>query len=189
MQFHFVLWNVFLQLMGHLATLTTLECYRIYFVLSLPLMSAIMENSAHCINCFSLFYNFKFNNIRCRIPQRCRILQFPELILVTADVTGLYPSIPHSEGLDILKKQCKNYPSKKVSTEDIGKMTDFVLKNNLFEFDSKFYKQISGTAIGTKCAPPYACIFMDHIETEFLKTQDINSGFGRDLLMIVFLYG
>ena len=28
-------------------------------------------------------------------------------ILVTADV-GLYPSIPHSEGLDILKKQYEN---------------------------------------------------------------------------------
>ena len=68
-------------------------------------------------------------------------------------------------------------------TEDIGKMADFVLKNNLFEFDSKFYKQISGTAIGTKFAPPYACIFIDHIEPEFLKTQDKKTpGFGRDLL-------
>ena len=29
----------------------------------------------------------------------------------------------------------------------MGKMADFVLKNNFFEFDSTFYKQISGTAI------------------------------------------
>ena len=29
------------------------------------------------------------------------------------------------------------------------------------------------TAIGTKFAPPYACIFMEFIETEFLKTQAI----------------
>ena len=43
----------------------------------------------------------------------------------------------------------------------------------MFEFNSKFYKQISGTAIGTKFAPPYACIFMDYIETEFLKSQEI----------------
>ena len=77
-------------------------------------------------------------------------------ILVTADVVGLYPSIPHSEDLDILKKQYENYPNKEVSTEDIGKMADFVLKNNLLEFDSKFYKQISRTAIGTKLASPYA---------------------------------
>ena len=56
-------------------------------------------------------------------------------------------------------------------------MADFILKNNLFEFNSKFYKQISRTAIGTKPAPPYAFIFMDHIEMEFLKTQDIKTWF------------
>ena len=39
-------------------------------------------------------------------------------------------------------------------------MADFVLKNDLFEFDCKFYQQISGTAIGTK-----------FVEVEFLKTQ------------------
>ena len=53
-------------------------------------------------------------------------------------------------------------------------MADIVLKNNLFEFDCKFYQQISGTAIGSNFAPPYACIFMDYIESEFLKTQVIN---------------
>ena len=31
----------------------------------------------------------------------------------------------------------------------------------------------SGTAIGTKFAPPYACIFMDEVETEFLKNQEL----------------
>ena len=105
---------------------------------------------------------------------------------MTADVVGLYPSIPHKESLDILKKQYKNYPHKKVSTEDIGKMTDFVLKNNFFEVDSKFYKQISGTAIGTKFAPPYACIFIDHIETEFLKTQDIKIWFWKRFIDGIF---
>ena len=78
-------------------------------------------------------------------------------------IYSLRSVLPHSEGLDILKKQYENYPNKKVSTEDIVKMADFVLKNNLFELDSKFYKQISGTTIGTKFAPPYAYIFMDHI--------------------------
>ena len=46
-----------------------------------------------------------------------------------------------------------------VPTEDIIKMVDFVLKNNLFEFDCKFYQQISGMAIGTKFAPPYGGAF------------------------------
>ena len=88
--------------------------------------------------------------------------------------------------MDTLKKQYENYPNKKVSTEDIGKMADFVLKNNFFEVDSKFYKQISGTAIGTKFAPPYACIFIDHIETEFLKTQDIKTWFWKRFIDDIF---
>ena len=88
-------------------------------------------------------------------------------ILVTADNVGLYPSIPHSEDLEILKKHYENYLNKKVSAEDVGKMADFVLENNLFEFGSKFYKQISGTAIGTKFAPPYACIFWATLKQNF----------------------
>ena len=67
-------------------------------------------------------------------------------------------------------------------------MADFVLKNNLFEFDSKFYKQISGTAIGTKLAPPYTCLFMEHIKTEFFKKQDIKPGFWKRFIGDIFLY-
>ena len=52
-------------------------------------------------------------------------------------------------------------------------MAEFVLKNNYFEFNEKVCRQISGTAIGTKFAPPYACIFMDEMKTSFLKTQQL----------------
>ena len=102
-----------------------------------------------------------------------RVEEIPKrAIPVTADVVGLYPSIPHDRGLEALKKQYDKFKDKKVLTEDI-KMADFVLKNNIFEFDCKFCQQISGTAIWTKFAPPYACIFMEYIEPEFLKTQAI----------------
>ena len=50
-------------------------------------------------------------------------------------------------------------------------MAQFVLQNKFFEFNNDVLQQISGTAIGTKFAPPYACIFMDQIETKFLRTQ------------------
>ena len=49
----------------------------------------------------------------------------------------------------------------------------FVLKNNIFEFDTNVYQQISGNAIGTKFAPPYACIFMDQLGTKFLENQNL----------------
>ena len=31
---------------------------------------------------------------------------------------------------------------------------------------------VSGLCIGTKCAPTYTCIYMNEVETEFLKTQE-----------------
>ena len=50
-------------------------------------------------------------------------------------------------------------------------MAEFVLKNNYFQFSDKVYQQISKTAIGTKFAPSYACIFMDQLKSKFLQTQ------------------
>ena len=61
-------------------------------------------------------------------------------ILVTADVFGLFPSIPHDGGFEVLWKQYNKFKVKLVATEDIIKMVDFVFKNNLFEFDCKFYQ-------------------------------------------------
>ena len=67
-------------------------------------------------------------------------------------------------------------------------MAEFVLKNNLFEFNTKFYKQVSRTAIGAKFAPPYACIFMKYIETEFLKSQEIKPWLWKRFIDIFFIW-
>ena len=50
-------------------------------------------------------------------------------------------------------------------------MAEFVLKNNVFELNNQNKQQISWTAIGTKCGPTYACIFMGKVGTELLETQ------------------
>ena len=94
-------------------------------------------------------------------------------ILVTADVVGLYPNIPHNAGLNALSNMLEAREHKAVSNEDLVKMARFVLENNYFEFNGDFKKQISGTAIGTKFALPHACIFMDDLETKFLQSQSL----------------
>ena len=60
---------------------------------------------------------------------------------------------------------------KKLPTEELVQMTEFVLKNNFFEFNGQIKQQISGQAIGTKCVPKYACIYMDEMEGEYLEKQ------------------
>ena len=90
-------------------------------------------------------------------------------ILVTADVVGFYPSIPHNEGLEVLKKRLHNFYEKSMPPEDLVKMAEFVLKNTYSEFDSNVKHQISGTVIGTKFTPPYACRYMNYMKNQFLK--------------------
>ena len=89
-------------------------------------------------------------------------------ILVTADPIGLCPRIPHEAGLKALKEVLDRREDKNISTEEFVKMAEFVLKNNYCDFNDQVKHQISGTAIRTKFAPTYACIFLDEIERKFL---------------------
>ena len=68
-------------------------------------------------------------------------------------------------------------------------MAQFVLKNNFFQFNNDVFQQISSTAIGTKFTQPYAFIFMDQIETKFLRTQTYQVCYGLDTSTIFFLFG
>ena len=79
-------------------------------------------------------------------------------VLVTAGVTRLYPSIHHYIGLKRLREVLDKREKKNISTEELVQMAVFVLKSNFFKFNGQIKQQISGTAIGTKCGPTYACI-------------------------------
>ena len=70
-----------------------------------------------------------------------------------------------------LRDALKNRHYEEIPTENLIKMEEFVLRNNYFEFDSNIFQQISGTVIGNKFAPPYACVFMDQHEIKYLETQ------------------
>ena len=100
--------------------------------------------------------------------------QLPEgAILCTIDVVGLYPNIPHEEGLASLRKFLDARTEKKVTTETLLELAEIVLKNNIFQFNEKTLKQLRGTAIGTKFAPPYAIIFMADLEERILKDIEL----------------
>ena len=74
-------------------------------------------------------------------------------------------------GLQAFEEALESRNHKQISTDKLVKMAQSVLKNNFFEFNNYVFQQISGTAIGTKFAPPCACIFMDQIENKFLRSQ------------------
>ena len=94
-------------------------------------------------------------------------------ILVTTDVVGFYPNIPHDLGLHSLSERLNEIGICKVPTEEFIPMAESFLKNKYFEFNENFCMQIPRTAIGTEFEPPYACIFVDEMETILLKTQQL----------------
>ena len=62
----------------------------------------------------------------------------------------------------------------RLSTESFIELAECGLKKNIFEQNLSFYKQLKGTAIGTKMAPPYAIIFLGDLEEKIFSDYDIS---------------
>ena len=92
-----------------------------------------------------------------------------DVILCTIDVTGLYPNIPHEDGLEAIREALDTREDQTISTDTLVELAELVLKNNYFEHNGNTYKQKRGTAIGTKFAPSYAIITMGKFETKALR--------------------
>ena len=100
----------------------------------------------------------------------CRFDNPPDnTILVTLDVTSLYSSIPHNDGIG----DCKRYLDRRTllttSSEDICQFIKSILENNVFSFNGEFFLQVCDTDTGTRMAPCYANIFMTELEENFLS--------------------
>ena len=93
-----------------------------------------------------------------------------EFILCTIDVVGLYPNIPHNEGLEAIRKAFDKRDNQTISMDSLIVLAECVLKNNFFEHNMRYFKQLQGTAIGTKFAPPYAILFMGYLEDKILNS-------------------
>ncbi len=61
------------------------------------------------------------------------------------------------------------------SNKSVLELLKLVLTCNNFEFDGKHYKQIRGTAMGTKVAPTFANIFMGKFENDYVYTHPLYS--------------
>lgn len=100
--------------------------------------------------------------------------------IITADIKSLYTNIPNDEGIKNVAEELHTskinptgllnsfdskskitIPSFKWTTEELLKI---VLENNVIEFGNEYFRQISGTAMGTAMAPSYANTYLKHKE-------------------------
>ena len=96
---------------------------------------------------------------------------------VTIDVTSLYTSIPangESGGIQafqtFLDKRSQEEKDT-MPTKFLMECLELVLNGNIFTFNEELFIQKIGTAMGTKLAPTYACLFMGWLEEEFLQRK------------------
>ena len=60
------------------------------------------------------------------------------IILCTIDVVGLYPNIPHDEGLIALRKSLESKQDKTISTNSLMDLAVCLLKSNICEHNFSF---------------------------------------------------
>ncbi len=104
--------------------------------------------------------------------------------LYSYDVVSLYTSIPHNLGIEAIKfwtDKRKDLIPPRFSQRFILDSVKFILQNNNFLFDNVLYQQVSGTAMGTKFAPPYACLTIGFLEETVLYPKILKNYFNDQI--------
>ena len=96
--------------------------------------------------------------------------------MYSCDIESLHTSIPTEHGLEAIEywiMRKRDFIPQRFTKEFIPESIEFILKNNKFLFHSKMFCRIIGTAMGTKCAPLYACLTIGYQEETKYSYQNI----------------
>ena len=96
--------------------------------------------------------------------------------LATFDVENLYGNISNNLGMRAIEFWLEeiSLPHQRISKKFILEGLALVLENNNFFFNGNFYRQILGTAMGTKVAPVYATLTLGYLERELYNKIERN---------------
>ena len=89
--------------------------------------------------------------------------------LVTIDVSSLYINIYHEEGEEACFKNLEERKNKSIPSIVINNLILMIVKTNAFRFGNEYYRQITGTAMGTPMGQNYANLFKDNFEQNLLR--------------------
>ena len=126
------------------------------------IFSLLAPNDYSCKDTFSFFFQIKNANLSKNIH-------------VSYDVTSLFTNIQLQETIDIAIKLIFNHnPNLSISRKELKKLFPFPTSQTHFIYNSKFYNQMDGVAIGSSLAPALANIFMGLHESKWLDEYNLN---------------
>lgn len=93
-------------------------------------------------------------------------------LLCTLDVKSLYMRIPQEEGIQtVLDRIYSSTSPPKYPRPFVHQLLKFILTDNIFSFSNHMFRQKLGVAMGTRCAPNFANIFMAALEENLLASR------------------
>eukprot|EP00061_Rhincodon_typus_P007767 g29781.t1 len=91
-------------------------------------------------------------------------------LLFTMDMQSLYMSVPHQDGLRALHFFLEQRPDQSPPTTTILCLAEISLILNNISFNSSYFLQVRGVAMGTYMGPSYACLFMGYVEHSLFQS-------------------
>ena len=93
-----------------------------------------------------------------------------ELYLASFDITSLYTNIPIDETIRIAVDQLvdENDEFINLTRSEFTRMLELSIKDNIFYFDNKLFRQIEGCPMGSPAGGTFANIFMCYNEEQWL---------------------
>ncbi|CAF2652357.1 unnamed protein product [Rotaria sp. Silwood2] len=102
-----------------------------------------------------------------------------ETLLRTMDVMDLYTMIPQTEGILSIRKMLDFLNIKQINglkIETIIRLSRFVVQNNYFSYNSKYYHQVRGGAMGSPLTLTIANCYMFFFEQDIVKQVKNSNG-------------
>ena len=91
------------------------------------------------------------------------------------DVNALFTSIPIQPAVNIIKKHLEEdkelHLRTSMTVKHISCLLEFCLENTYFSFQSRFYEQTQGAAMGLPISPIVANLFMEDLEVQAINTS------------------
>ena len=95
-------------------------------------------------------------------------------MLVSYDITALYPSVPQDEAISVVSSRLQNdknlHAKTKVSAENLVGLFRTCVEKTYFVFNKKLYQQVNGLAIGASTSGFASDLFMEELEKRALAT-------------------
>ncbi|XP_055612524.1 uncharacterized protein LOC129759133 [Uranotaenia lowii] len=94
-------------------------------------------------------------------------------ILVSFDVSALFPSVPISDALRSLRRHLERRRAPPNQIAAYVTIAEVCMNQNYFLFRGKFYKQTFGLSMGSKLSPLLAELFMSDFEIDLEKREKL----------------